>query len=78
MADYAHPKMQLMALNGITSDQITGWIQKYSLPLLMDVLNAFNGSFNNLTVTQISTWVEEALAAMAAGNPLPSMPVPTK
>jgi hypothetical protein len=65
---------------GISFAQILAWIETYGLPLLLQVLpiifDVIDGGLTGLTSQQIVTWVTEALAALAANQPLPPFPTP--
>ncbi len=73
-----HNVILAAAARGVSWTQILAWSEAYTIPLLIDALDVIGGSFNNLTVAQITAWVEAALAAMDANQPLPPLPTPTE
>lgn len=80
ICEFANPKahapiFQATAL-GISWVNILGWIAKYGLPILLQVLTLLmSGNLSGLTIQQIVTWVNQALEAIANGKTPP--PVPT-
>lgn len=55
--------------------QILAWIEKYGLPLVVQVANVVLPLIiKDPNILKWVTWIETALLALAAGQPLPPLP----
>jgi hypothetical protein len=60
---------------GISWANILTWIETYGFSLLIQVLDSILPNIGGLTLTQIISWIEAALVALASGGTLPPFPV---
>ena len=74
-ADNAH--IFHAAAVGVPWAQLLAWLRAYGFGAVLQVLPVIlQGGLSGLTVAQIIAWVNLALAAVNAGQPLPPLPAP--